>query len=478
MKNSITPVILSGGSGSRLWPLSREAYPKQFIRLTGSDTLIQQTAKRISSLENATSPLVVCNNQHRFLVAEQLQQVQIYPLDIILEPAKRNTAPAIAVAAMRILEQDPECVMLVLPADHLLGDVARFHDAVSRGRDHAIAGKLVTFGIRPASPETGYGYIKQGNAVSEGVYAIERFVEKPQSETAEEYLSSGEYFWNAGIFMFTPGTYLEEMDRFQPEMLEYCRTAYEKAFRDMDFMRLDREAFEACPADSIDFAIMEKTDRGVVAELDTSWTDVGSWEALWKICPCDQAHNAVHGDVILEDVSNSLILSRKRLVAALGVHDLVVVETSDAILVADRRRAQDVKKIVRTLKALGREEAVTHSKVYRPWGSYELLTSGDRFQVKLIKVKPGARLSLQMHHHRAEHWIVVRGTALVYSGDEKLLVTENESTFIPLGKVHSLENPGKIMLELVEVQSGSYLGEDDIVRLEDIYGRDSDKEDG
>ncbi len=468
---NIIPVILSGGSGSRLWPLSRAAYPKQLLSLTGPDTLIQQTAKRASSLEDAVSPLIVCNNEHRFLVAEQLHQAGIEPLDIMLEPLGRNTAPAIAAASLRCLEEDQDAVMLVLPADHLLEDLVKFQDAVRQAARAACQENLVTFGIKPSAPETGYGYIKKGKAVSEGLYHIEKFAEKPVRADAERYLASGDYLWNSGMFLFRPDTYLSELEKLQPEMYKMCRKAFEMAIRDLDFLRLDEEAFSACPSDSIDYAVMENTSRGMVVGLESSWNDIGSWDSLWSVSPKDSSDNVLQGDVVTKDVSGSLLFAGKRLLAALGVRDLVVVETPDAVLVADRNRSQDIKRIVSYLKEEGREEFLFHSKVYRPWGSYEGLVSGERFQVKLITVKPGARLSVQMHHHRAEHWIIVKGTAKVQRGDETILLTENQSTFIPLGTVHSLENPGKIPLELIEVQSGSYLGEDDIVRLEDMYGR-------
>ena len=467
----LIPVILSGGSGSRLWPLSRQAYPKQLLALTGPDTLIQQTVKRVSSLEGATSPLLVCNNEHRFLIAEQLFEAGVTPLDIILEPVKRNTAPAVAVAALRCLEEDPEGLMLVLPADHLLGDLDKFQTAVRHGTGAAMQSQLVTFGIKPSKAETGYGYIKRGNELKENTYKVERFVEKPDKATAEAYLQSGKYYWNSGMFLFRPSSYLEELERYEPDMLAACRSAYENASKDLDFLRLERESFERSPSNSIDYAVMENTDNAAVVVLDCAWDDIGSWSSLWEVSKKDEVGNVLKGDVITEGVSDSLLLSQKRLLAALGVKDVIVIETSDAVLVADKGRSQDIKRIVKHLKELGREEFLFHSKVYRPWGSYEGLVQGDRFQVKLIIVKPGAKLSVQMHHHRAEHWIIVKGTAKVQRGDETILLTENESTFIPLGTVHSLENPGKIPLELIEVQSGSYLGEDDIVRLEDVYGR-------
>jgi len=474
VNRKLIPVILSGGSGSRLWPLSRQAYPKQLLALTGPDTLIQQTVKRVSSLEGATSPLLVCNNEHRFLIAEQLFEAGVTPLDIILEPVKRNTAPAVAVAALRCLEEDPEGLMLVLPADHLLGDLDKFQTAVRHGTGAAMQGQLVTFGIKPSKAETGYGYIKRGNELKENTYKVERFVEKPDKATAEAYLQSGKYYWNSGMFLFRPSSYLEELERYEPDMLAACRSAYENASKDLDFLRLERESFERSPSNSIDYAVMENTDNAAVVVLDCAWDDIGSWSSLWEVSKKDEVGNVLKGDVITEDVSDSLLISQKRLLAALGVKDVIVIETSDAVLVADKGRSQDIKRIVKHFKELGREEFLFHSKVYRPWGSYEGLVQGDRFQVKLIIVKPGAKLSVQMHHHRAEHWIIVKGTAKVQREDETIILTENESTFIPLGTVHSLENPGKIPLELIEVQSGSYLGEDDIVRLEDVYGRIND----
>ncbi len=467
----IIPVILSGGSGSRLWPLSRHAYPKQLLALTGPDTLIQQTVKRASALTDTSSPLLVCNNEHRFLIAEQLQQIDVKPLDIILEPAKRNTAPAVAAAALYCKEKEPEAVMLVLPADHLLENQVEFQKAVAQGLSLAQEGRLVTFGIRPAFPETGYGYIKKGERLSDRAFKVEKFIEKPDKKRAEEYAASSKHLWNSGMFLFRPVDYLEELKKFEPKIYEKCLEAYEHAVKDLDFLRLEKDAFEACPANSVDYAVMEGTDKAAVVSLESGWNDIGSWSSLWEVLPKRHNSNVVRGDVVFEDASDCLLFSESRLLAALGVKDLVVVETKDAVLVAHKSKSQQVKKIVRHLKEKGREEFLFHSKVYRPWGSYEGLVSGERFQVKLITVKPGARLSVQMHHHRAEHWIIVKGTAKVRRGDETMLLTENESTFIPLGTVHSLENPGKIPLELIEVQSGPYLGEDDIVRLEDMYGR-------
>ena len=471
----IIPVILSGGSGSRLWPLSRQAYPKQLLALTGPDTLIQQTVKRADALENTCPPLLVCNNEHRFMVAEQLMQMGCKPMDIILEPVKRNTAPAVAVAAFRCLTEDPDSLMLVLPADHLLEETEKFQSAVNQGSYAADRDYLVTFGIKPKWAETGYGYIKKGDNLKNDLFKVEKFVEKPDRKTAQEYLTSENYYWNSGMFLLKPDVYLQELQRLEPEIYRACKGAFENAAKDLDFLRIDKGYFTQSPSDSIDYAVMEKTERAAVVALDCPWNDIGSWSSLWEVSPKDGAGNALKGDVVTEDVSNSLIISQKRLVSALGIRDLVIIETPDAVLVANKERCQEVKKIVRHLKEKGREEFLFHSKVYRPWGSYEGLVTGERFQVKLITVKPGAKLSVQMHHHRAEHWIIVKGTAKVQRGDETILLTENESTFIPLGTVHSLENPGKIPLELIEVQSGSYLGEDDIVRIEDMYGRAEEK---
>jgi len=473
----IIPVILSGGTGSRLWPLSRAAYPKQLLNLTGSESLIQQTVKRVKGIPSATAPVIVCNERHRFLIAEQLQQIGVEALDIILEPVGRNTAPAIAVAALRVMQDFQDALLLVLPADHLIGDVEKFYKTIEKGSKAAYEGKLVTFGIVPSKPETGYGYIRRGNELDDGLYKLKEFVEKPDLETAKKYLESGEYLWNSGMFLFRPQTYINELEKFQPQMTQCCQKALENAIKDLDFLRLERDAFKKCPSDSIDYAVMEKTKEAIVVELDSSWSDIGSWNALWEVGEKDNANNVVRGDVIAQDVSESLLISQKRLLAVLGVKDIVAIETPDAVLIANRFHSQEIKKIVSFLKENKREEYLFHSKVYRPWGSYEGLVSGERFQVKLIIVKPGAKLSVQMHHHRAEHWIIVRGTAKILKGDEEILLTENQSTFIPLGTVHSLENPGRIPLELIEVQSGPYLGEDDIVRIKDIYGRIENKED-
>ena len=465
---SLVPVLLSGGSGTRLWPLSREAYPKQFLPLVGEESMLQETWRRVAGLAGA-APLAVANEEHRFMVAEQLRQAGAEPAAILLEPVGRNTAPAIAAAALQATAAGGDPLLLVLPSDHAVRDAAAFGRAVQAARPAAEAGRLVTFGIVPTGPETGYGYIRA--AAGEGVRAVERFVEKPDAETARGYVASGEYFWNSGMFLFRASRYLEELGRHRPDILEACRRAFAGARRDADFVRLDREAFAACPADSIDYAVMEKTDAAAVLPVDVGWNDVGSWSALWEVAERDADGNAHHGDVVALGCRNTYAWTERRLVALVGLEDAVVVDTDDAVLVAHRDRVQQVKDVVAGLKRDGRGEAVLHRKVYRPWGAYDSIDMGDRFQVKRITVKPGAALSLQMHHHRAEHWIVVRGTAKVTRGEEVLLLSENQSTYIPLGVKHRLENPGKVPLELIEVQSGSYLGEDDIVRFEDTYGR-------
>lgn len=462
------PVILSGGSGTRLWPLSREAYPKQFLPLVGGDSLLQATWHRVAPLATA-APLVVANEEHRFMVAEQLREAGCETGTILLEPVGRNTAPAIAVAALEAMALGGDPLLLVLPSDHVIADMARFHAAVRQAQPAAEEGRLVTFGIVPTGPETGYGYIRA--AAGEGVRAVEAFVEKPDAETAAGYVASGAYFWNSGMFLFRASRYLQELARFRPQMLAACREAHAKARRDPDFVRLDREAFAASPSDSIDYAVMEKTDAAAVLPMAAGWNDVGSWSALWAIAGQDADGNAHRGDVIAQDCRNTLAWGDGRLLALLGLDDVVVVDTADAVLVARKDRVQDVKGIVATLKQRQRPEAAVHRRVYRPWGSYDAVDAGERFQVKRITVKPGAALSLQMHHHRAEHWVVVKGTARVTRGDEVLLLSENQSTYIPIGVRHRLENPGKVPLELIEVQSGSYLGEDDIVRYDDVYGR-------
>lgn len=477
----IVPVILSGGTGSRLWPLSRELYPKQLLPLVNQSTMLQDTAERTQGIGGIGALQVICNEEHRFMVAEQMRQIGIEPSAIILEPFGRNTAPAVAVAALEAISNGHNPILLILPADHVISDVAAFHQAVEAGKPLAESGKLITFGIIPQGPETGYGYIKAGKQL--GVRGeedsdtpfrallVEQFAEKPDLATAARYVESGDYFWNSGMFMFTAQRYLEELERFAPEMLATCRAAHAGSVRDKDFTRLSAESFGACPSDSIDYAVMEKTADAVVIPLDAGWSDVGSWSALWEIGSRDAAGNVIKGDVLLHGVKDCYISAESRLVAAVGLEDHVIVETADAVLVARKDCVQDVKAIVNQLNAQKRSEAVTHRKVYRPWGAYQSVDSAERFQVKRITVNPGATLSLQMHHHRAEHWIVVKGTARITKGDEAIMLSENQSVYIPLGVTHRLENPGVIPLELIEVQSGSYLGEDDIVRFEDVYGR-------
>jgi len=465
---ALVPVLLSGGSGTRLWPASRESHPKQFLPLLGEHSLLQLTWLRLQGLEIA-APLIVANEEHRFLVAEQMRALAAQPAAIILEPAARNTAPAIAVAALAAMAQGDDPLLLVLPSDHLIKDEAGFRAAVATALPVAEAGGLVTFGIIPDAPETGFGYIKAEPGTA--VRAVERFVEKPDAATAARYVASGEYFWNSGMFLFRASVYLAELAKNQPEMVAKCRLAFAQARRDVDFLRLDKAAFSACPADSIDYAVMEKTKQAKVLPLDVGWNDVGSWSALWQVSGQDAEGNAHRGDVVAVGCRNTLVHSERKLTALLGVEDLIVVDTDDALLVAHRDQVQQVKDLVGRLKRDGRSQTNLHRKVYRPWGSYDGIDSGEPFQVKRIIVKPGAALSLQMHHHRAEHWVVVSGTARVTCGDKVFTLSENQSTYIPLGSKHRLENPGRMPLELIEVQSGSYLGEDDIVRFEDAYGR-------
>jgi mannose-1-phosphate guanylyltransferase/mannose-1-phosphate guanylyltransferase/mannose-6-phosphate isomerase len=463
------PVILSGGSGTRLWPLSRGQYPKQFLPLVSSHTMIQETVLRLAGLDGLKAPIAVCNEDHRFMMAEQLWEIGVKPAAIILEPVGKNTAPAVATAALTAASE--EDVLLVLPADHVIADLAAFHKAIVQAQALAKQGFLVTFGIVPTEPETGYGYIKRDTLQHGSAFNVAAFVEKPDAETAKHYLDSGDYYWNSGMFAFKAGTFLNELEKFNPEMLAICRQALNAAKVDLDFVRLDKTLFSTCPADSIDYAVMEKTDKAVVIPLDADWNDVGSWSALWDVTDKDACGNAISGDVLTVDTHNSFIHAQSKLVAVIGADDLVVIETADAVMIAPKNRVQEVKEIVAQLKERGRSEANVHRKAYRPWGHYDLVDTGERHQTKRIVVKPGGKLSLQRHHHRAEHWVVVKGTALVTKGDEKLLITENESTYIPLGITHCLENPGVIPLEIVEVQSGSYLGEDDIVRFGDQYGR-------
>nr|WP_281167323.1 mannose-1-phosphate guanylyltransferase/mannose-6-phosphate isomerase [Arhodomonas aquaeolei] len=469
----LCPVILCGGSGNRLWPLSRSQHPKQFLPLVGEHSLLQASVLRAAGLPGVQPPVTVANAHYRFLVAEQLQAAGVAPGAMLLEPAARNTAPAVAAAAMWALEQDPEAVLLVAPSDHLVRDVDAFHDAVSRGMDQARSGHLVTFGIIPDAPETGYGYIRSGAAIADGVQAVDAFVEKPDAETAARYLAEGGYHWNSGIFLFAAQRYLDELAAYRPDILEAVTTAWAGRQEDLDFIRLDEAAFAACPAESIDYAVMEHTRDAAVVPMDCGWSDLGSWGTLHAVGErSEETDNVLIGDVVAEDTHGSYIRSEGRLVAAVGLRDAVIVETADAVLVADRERVQDVKRIVARLEAEGRDEATVHRRVNRPWGAYEGIASAERFQVKRITVNPGQQLSLQMHHHRAEHWIVVKGTARVWRGEESFLLTEDQSTYVPLGTAHRLENPGVIPLELIEVQTGSYLGEDDIVRFEDAYARE------
>ena len=471
---TITPVILCGGSGTRMWPLSRSGYPKQFLALYGESTLLQQTASRLDGMVGVAAPLVITNDEQRFLVAEQLRQIGVKGAQVVLEPVGRNTGPAIAAAAMIAIKDDPDAVLLVLPADHVIENTELFQRVIERAVPHAAAGKLVTFGIEPTEPHTGYGYIRRDAAQpgGDGSYQVAEFVEKPDVARAQEFLLSGDYYWNSGMFLFRADAYLRELELFAPDVLEHVKDAVGLAQHDLDFLRLNRDAFSATRSDSIDYMVMEQTQHAVVlATAGLGWSDVGTWSALAAISPLDGHGNTFIGDVVSDGTSNSFVRSEHRMVAVLGVNNLVVVETADAVLVASKDSAQDVKKIVDLLNAQGRVESESHRKVFRPWGSYEGVDSGERFQVKRIVVNPGASLSLQMHYHRAEHWIVVRGTARVVNGDATILLSENQSTYIPLGTLHRLENPGKVPLEMIEVQSGSYLGEDDIVRLEDSYGR-------
>jgi mannose-1-phosphate guanylyltransferase/mannose-6-phosphate isomerase len=470
---AINPVILSGGSGTRLWPMSRTHYPKQFLPLVGDNSLLQQAALRVAAAAGFAAPLVVANEEHRFLIAEQLREIDATPQALLLEPVGRNTAPAVAVAALRLAERDSAALMLVTPSDHTIDDVPAFHAAIERAAAAARAGFLVTFGVTPERAETGYGYIERGKKLGdvEGAFAVARFVEKPNAATAERYLKSGEFFWNSGIFLFPAALYLSELKRLRPEMLAACRRALAEARCDDDFVRLDKAAFADCPADSIDYAVMEHTARAAVVPVRMGWSDLGSWDALWESAAKDADRNALVGNVIAEDTRNSYIRSEAGLVAALGVEDMIVVATQDAVMLAPRERAQDVRSLVARLVKDERSEAETLPIVYRPWGSYQTLHAGHRVQVKHIVVKPGGQLSLQMHHHRAEHWVVVQGTAKIVRGDEEMVLTEDQSTYIPLGTKHRLENPGKIPLHVIEVQSGAYLDEDDIVRFEDTYGR-------
>ncbi len=471
MVSPFIPVVLCGGSGTRLWPLSRETYPKQFLRLLGQQSLLQQTMQRLECVEGLGDPLLVCNEASRFVVAEQLREAGIRKARIMLEPERRNTAPAIASAALQALSQHDDPLLLVLPSDHIIKDHAAFCEAIKHARSAAEEGYLITFGIKPTAPETGYGYIRAASSELESWRPVLEFVEKPNLATAEQYLESGNYFWNSGMFLFKARRYLEELELFQPEVLAACKQAVAKAEVDADFIRLDGQAYASNPDIAIDYAVMERTDRAAMVPLDAQWSDIGSWAAVWEAAEKDKNNNAVQGDVILQDCESCMVHSTSRLVTTVGMKNTIVVETADAVLVMNADQAQDTKKLVTDLIQADRREATQHRQIFRPWGSYDSIGNGERFQVKRISVKEGAKLSLQMHHHRAEHWVVVSGTARITNGERQYLLTENQSTYIPVGVTHSLENPGKVPLELIEIQSGGYLGEDDIVRFEDRYGR-------
>lgn len=466
----LLPIIMAGGSGTRLWPLSRELFPKQFLALGHQQSMLQATVARLEGLP-VDQPLVICNENHRFLVAEQLRQIDALRGNIVLEPAGRNTAPAVALAALHATARGADPLLLVLAADHMIQNTAAFQAAVQTALPLAESGDLVTFGIVAHRPETGYGYIRRGAAVGEVAFKVAAFVEKPALPQAEQYVASGDYDWNSGMFMFRASRYLAELEAHRPDILAACQKAMAAPQADMDFVRVDTEAFRACPDESIDYAVMEKTDAAVLVPMDAGWSDVGAFAALWEVLPHDADGNVHRGDVLSHDSQNNLIFAENALVATVGLQDHVVVQTKDAVMVAPRDRVSEVKQIVAQLKARGRTEHQIHREVYRPWGKYDSVDAGPRYQVKRITVLPGAKLSVQMHHHRAEHWIVVSGTASVTLDGQDHLLTENQSIYLPVGAVHALENPGKIPLELIEVQVGSYLGEDDIVRLQDRYGR-------
>jgi mannose-1-phosphate guanylyltransferase/mannose-6-phosphate isomerase len=469
--SAVFPVILSGGAGTRLWPLSREMYPKQLLALTSKLSMLQDTAVRLAGIEGARPPLVVCNEAHRFTVAEQLRALLIEPSAILLEPTGRNTAPAVALAALKALDLDPEAVIVIAPADHVIRDAKVFQQAANVAVGLAQTGKLVTFGIVAHAPETGYGYIRREDGPGPA-YAVAQFIEKPPLELAVQFVASGDYFWNSGMFVFKASRYLAELGTFAPDILAASTAAFKAAKTDLDFVRIDKAAFHACRSESIDYAVMEKTHDAIVLSLDAGWSDVGSWSSLFDALPADEDGNVLQGDALVHDTHDCYVHSSSRLVAAVGMDDHIIVETKDAVLVAPKDRVQDVKELVAKLKKAGRPESAWHREVFRPWGSYDSIDMGERFQVKRLSLKPGGVLSLQMHHHRAEHWIVVQGTARVTCGEKTFLLSENESTYVPVGATHRIENPGKVALHIVEVQTGTYLGEDDIVRYEDNYGRE------
>ncbi|MBW3728989.1 mannose-1-phosphate guanylyltransferase/mannose-6-phosphate isomerase [Escherichia coli] len=469
----LLPVIMAGGTGSRLWPMSRELYPKQFLRLYGQRSMLQETVLRLDDVD-AREPVVICNQEHRFLVAEQLRQINKLSHNIILEPVGRNTAPAIALAALSAIENGDDPILLVLEADHIINNKLAFHQAIKSAFKFALQGRLVTFGIVPTGPETGYGYIHRGQeeTLDEQIaYQVSRFVEKPNKETAESYIASGEYYWNSGMFMFRAKKYLEELEKFRPDILDACKAAIQGCKESDEFIKVDRDLFIACPDESVDYAVMEKTTDAVVVGLDADWSDVGSWSALWEVSPKDDKGNVLTGDTFLHNANNCYINTDEKLIAAIGVDDLVIINTKDAVLVVNKDQVQDVKKVVEYLKANHRSEYKRHREIYRPWGRCDVVVQTERFNVNRITVKPGAAFSMQMHHHRTEHWVILSGTGEVTIKDQKFLLTENQSTFIPIGAQHRLENPGKIPLELLEIQSGSYLGDDDIIRIKDQYGR-------
>ena len=474
---NIVPVILLGGSGTRLWPVSRKNHPKQFLNLTGDQTLLQATLSRLDGVENIDSSIVLCNEEHRFTTAEQLTEMNRELGDIILEPVGKNTAPAVAIGALRALQKHDDALLLVLPADHVIKDTVAFQKAIKLAAKAATNDNLVTFGIVPTKPETGYGYVKRGDILgdspkaNDSLYKVAEFVEKPDLATAVSYVESGDYYWNSGMFLFKASVFLHELEQFQPEMLACCREALDKSKHDLDFIRLDKESFMACPSDSIDYAIMEKTSNAVTVPLDAGWNDIGSWDALWEIEEKSSEGNVLRGDVMTHNSRNCLVRSENKLVTLVGVDNLVVIETKDAVLVSTKDQVQDVKSIVEQLSSKNRSEAELHREVYRPWGKYDGVDVGERFQVKRITVKPGQSTSAQMHYHRAEHWIIVSGIAEITCGEKTFLCSENQSAFIPQGSMHRIANPGKLPMEMIEVQTGSYLGEDDIVRFEDQYGR-------
>ncbi|TGE87173.1 mannose-1-phosphate guanylyltransferase/mannose-6-phosphate isomerase [Escherichia coli] len=469
----LLPVIMAGGTGSRLWPMSRELYPKQFLRLYGQRSMLQETVLRLDDVD-AREPVVICNQEHRFLVAEQLRQINKLSHNIILEPVGRNTAPAIALATLSAIENGDDPILLVLAADHIINNKLAFHQAIKSAFKFALQGRLVTFGIVPTGPETGYGYIHRGQeeTLDEQIaYQVSRFVEKPNKETAESYIASGEYYWNSGMFMFRAKKYLEELEKFRPDILDACKAAIQGCEESDEFIKVDRDLFIACPDESVDYAVMEKTTDAVVVGLDADWSDVGSWSALWEVSPKDDKGNVLTGDTFLHNANNCYINTDEKIIAAIGVDDLVIINTKDAVLVVNKDQVQDVKKVVEYLKANHRSEYKRHREIYRPWGRCDVVVQTERFNVNRITVKPGAAFSMQMHHHRTEHWVILSGTGEVTIKDQKFLLTENQSTFIPIGAQHRLENPGKIPLELLEIQSGSYLGDDDIIRIKDQYGR-------